>query len=445
MSVGQGNLELLAEEVYARAHHGIEITFGGLRQALESLVPLRGHKSLLLISEGFMLIPGMPGYGDMIDVARRANVAVHFLDPRGLESGYGEERPPGLGWGTERLLNSAGADDLAGATGGRTIVSNDPGEGLRRIAAESEAYYLLGYQPEGAKAGERKVKVRVKRDGLAVRARSRYYVAPAPKAEARPPKKDETGRTPEEADALRSLADTTDLPLRVATLFFGDDGRGEVTTMYAVEVDDAVTAPVKRRFVTVVEARPRDGGKPVRDEYEQEVVVAPGVPTVLSRQWQMPPGVWQLRFLVRETSSGHIGTAIHTCEVPPPAGFRLSTPIVTAALEKSNGRDRPRLSLDRTFRPGQVLYCQYQAHGAAADPADKAPRVTAGWELRRGGALVRASEPTRIKPAADGRLSRLVGVALEGLEPGDYELVLSARDEVAGGAARSSEPFRIAP
>lgn len=94
---------------------------------------------------------------------------------------------------------------------------------------------------------------------------------------------------------------------------------------------------------------------------------------------------------------------------------------------------------------GDSQYCQYQAHGAAADPADKAPRVTAGWELRHGGALVRASEPTRIKPAADGRLSRLVGVSLEGLEPGDYELVLSARDEVAGGAARSSEPFRIAP
>jgi hypothetical protein len=159
----------------------------------------------------------------------------------------------------------------------------------------------------------------------------------------------------------------------------------------------------------------------------------------------MPPGVWQLRLLARDVSTGRIGTAIHTFEVPPARGFRLSTPIVTATLEKVDGRDRPRLSLDRTFRPGQVLYCQFQAHGAAFGPAGDAPRVTAGWELRRGGILVRASPPSPIKPAPDGRLSRLVGVSLEGLDPGAYELKLSARDEVTGAVAGSSEPFRVGP
>lgn len=442
MGVGGGNTDFLAEEVYAVARHRIEVTLGGLRQALESLVPLRGHKSLLMISEGFVLIPDMPGYAELVDTARRANVAIHFLDPRGLESGWGEEEPPGLGWATKRLLDQAGGDDVAAATGGRTIVSNDPGEALRRIAAEAEAYYLLGYQPEGAKPGERKVKVRAKRDGLTVRARSRYYVAP-PKAETRPAKKDDAGRTPAEAAALRSLADTTDLPLRVATFFFGDDGQAAVTTMCAAELAGAVDGPAKRRIAVVAEARPRDGGRAVRDEYEQEVAVTPGVPTVLSRQWQMPPGVWQLRLLARDTSTGRIGTAIHTFEVPPAGGFRLSTPIVTAALEKGGGWDRPRLSLDRTFRPGERLYCQYQAHGATADPAERAPKVNAGWELRRGDRVVRTSAPTRIRPAPDGRLSRLVGVSLDGLEPGDYELRLSARDEVAGRAASAVEPFRV--
>lgn len=445
LGVGRSNTDFLAEEVYFRARRRIDVTLVGLRQALDSLVPLRGHKSLLLISEGFVLVPDMPGYRELVDTARRANVALHFLDPRGLESGYGEEEPPGLGWATKRLLDAAGGDDLAQATGGRTIVSNDPGEGLRRIAAESEAYYLLGYQPAETKAGERKVKVRVKREGLSVRARSRYYVEAPPKAEQRPSKKDEDGHTPAEAAAMQSLADTTDLPLRVATLFFDDDGRGEVATLFAAEVDGGAAAPVKRRFATVLEARPRDGGKPVRDEYEQEVVVAPGSATVLSRQWQMPPGVWQLRLLARDTATGRIGTAIHTFEVPAPGGFRLSTPIVTATLEKAEGRDRPRLALGRTFRAGDVLYCQYQALGATRDPGEGAPRVTAGWELRRGEDLVRASEPTRIRPASDGRLSRLVGVSLEGLEPGEYELVLGARDGVTGAMARATEPFRVQP
>jgi hypothetical protein len=107
-----------------------------------------------------------------------------------------------------------------------------------------------------------------------------------------------------------------------------------------------------------------------------------------------------------------IGTAIHTFEVPKPQGLRLSTPIVTPELEKADGRDRPRIVLDRTFHPGQVLYCQYQVHGAASDARERLPRVAGSWELRLGDRVVRASEPTRIRPAADGRLSRLLGVSL---------------------------------
>ena len=39
----------------------------------------------MLVSEGFLLLPRMPGYEEAIDVARRANVAIHFVDPRGVE------------------------------------------------------------------------------------------------------------------------------------------------------------------------------------------------------------------------------------------------------------------------------------------------------------------------------------------------------------------------
>jgi VWFA-related protein len=447
--VGRTNLHMSAEEVYSRARRRIEVTFAGLRQALDSLVPLRGHKALLLVSEGFILIPNMPGYTELLDTARRANVAVHFLDPRGLESGYGGDEPPGLGWATRRNLDMAGADDIAGATGGKSFVSNDPGVGLRQVATESEVYYLLGYTPGAQKPGERRVKVRVTRDGLSVRARSRYYVENPEKLTARREeagRKDEAlGHRPEEQAAMSSLADTTELPLRVTTMQFERTATGEVTTLCAAEVRLPADARGTRKIAAVSEARPRDGGAAVRDEFEQEVRVTAGVPAIVSRQWRMPPGVWQLRLLVRDTASGRIGSAIHTFEVPTPKGLRLSTPIVTPELEKVDGHDRPRLVLDRNFHPGQVLYCQYQVHGAAPDATERLPRVAGSWELRRGDQIVRASEPTRIRPAADGRLSRLLGVSLEGLEPGDYALLLRARDEVAGAVASSSEPFTVVP
>ena len=272
MGVGLTNLHLSAEEVYARARRRIEITFAGLRQALDSLVPLRGHKALLFVSEGFILIPSMPGYTELLDTARRANVAVHFLDPRGLESGYGGDEPPGLGWATRRNLDMAGADDIAGATGGRSFVSNDPGVGLRQVAAESEVYYLLGYTPGAQKPGERKVKVRVTRDGLSVRARSRYYVENPEKAAARRDeagKKDEAlGHTPEERAAMRSLADTTELPLRVTTLQFDPTATGEVTTLCAAEVRLPADATGTRKIAAVERGAParrrRRGARRVR-------------------------------------------------------------------------------------------------------------------------------------------------------------------------------------
>jgi len=103
-----------------RRHHGRPAPGPRLSRSL------RGHKALLLVSEGFILIPNLPGYSEIIDTARRANVAVHFLDPRGLESGYGGENAPGLGWATRRDLDMGGAYDVAAATGGRSFRHERP-------------------------------------------------------------------------------------------------------------------------------------------------------------------------------------------------------------------------------------------------------------------------------------------------------------------------------
>ncbi len=301
--VGMSNPEFEAEVIYAAARHRIRLTLASLRQALESLVPLRGHKSLVLVSEGFLLISQMPGYPETIDVARRANVAIHFLDPRGLESGYSAEQvtAPGSGWATKRLLEAAGADDLAAATGGRTFANNDPLAGLRRVTAESEAYYLIGYQPAVTKVGERKVKVRVRREGLSVRARSRYYV-------------------PTEAE------------LRAAAKESGNQAADfDPPAREAMRALDARTGA--HAFKVACEAVRASDGSRIRDSFETKAERAPGLPVTLSRQWKLPAGVWQARLLVEDASTHRIGTAIHTFEVPEPKAFRISTPILAAALE----------------------------------------------------------------------------------------------------------------
>jgi len=414
-----------------------------LQQALESLVRLRGQKSLLLLSEGFLLLPKMPGYQEAIDLARRANVAIHFVDVRGAQTGV---RADGPGSGVIPMPGSVFAvatgdtEGIAEVTGGTVFAGNDPEAGLRRVAERSDAYYLLGYQPDAPGRGERQVKVRVKREGVEVRARTRYYVPEPPK-----PGK----RAPEAASpalvAMRSLADTTDLALRVSTLYFEPSRKGEVATMLAAEVLPLGGKAGVRLFKLVSEARARDGGLPVRDQFEGSPQVTPGMPLILARQWQLPPGVWQVRLVVEDTTSGRIGTAIHTFEVPDPKAFRLSTPILTAELEDPNGKRQPKVTLTRTFRSGSLVYCQYNVYGGAVERHDWVPHALGSWTLRKGEEVVREGKQTLIQPAGDGRLTRTLGLSLEGATPGEYALTLTVRDEKTDRTLSRTETFTVIP
>jgi VWFA-related protein len=437
-------MDLVNDEIATAAKRRISVTLDGLHQALDALAGLRGHKSVILISEGFVLLPRMTGYGELVDAARRANVAIHFLDPRGLETGYSSafQDRPGTFFGTARDLDAAGTGDLADVTGGHTIYTNDAAAGLRQIAAESEAYYLLGYTPEAAHTGERKVRVRTTREGLTVHARTRYFVGPEKPARkpGRTRKTDEgLGFDGTAVTAMRAVADATDLPVRAQTLFFDANAKGEVATLVAAEVQ---AEPGRRRIRIAAEARRADGGTPVQEQFQETVDVRPGAPVVVARQWRLPAGVWQARVLAQDAASGRVGSVVHTFEVPAAQGLRMSTPLVTGEIEREDGGARPRLALGRAFAPAGGLYCQFSVYGASAG-AGRPPRVTSSWELRRDGALVHASAPTPIAPDPDGRLARLFGLSLAGAEPGDYSLVLRASDEATGETVLRAEEFTV--
>jgi hypothetical protein len=232
----------------------------------------------------------------------------------------------------------------------------------------------------------------------------------------------------------------------VATLYFEANKKGEVATMLATEVVPPPGKKGGRLFKLVSEARARDGGPPVRDQFEGSPDVTPGVPVILARQWHLPAGVWQVRLLVEDTSTGRLGTVLHTFEVPDPGAFRMSTPILTAELEDPKGKRQPKVALGRTFRTGSTLYCQYNVYGAQAPGKhDWAPHAFGAWALRRGEELVREVPPTLIQPGADGRLTRTLGISLQGAPLGEYDLTLTVKDEKSGETLSRTEPFTVAP
>ena len=123
----------------------------------------------------------------MVQAARRSNVAIYFLDTRGLTgmSIYNTaEFGPALDTQdlgaafTENLEASEGSESIASDSGGFSVKNtNDLSKGIQRIASESRNYYLVGYVSQNAaRDGKfRKISVKVARKDVQVRARKGYY------------------------------------------------------------------------------------------------------------------------------------------------------------------------------------------------------------------------------------------------------------------------------
>jgi len=134
--------------------------------------------------------------------------------------------------------------------------------------------------------------------------------------------------------------------------------------------------------------------------------------------------------------------------VPPLTGLRLTTPILTDAIEApsfgSQAPPKPVLIARRTFPAGATLYYQYTVLGAGKD-ASGAPRVTGSHQLvGPDGKVVKQLAPGIIA-SKGGAPSRFAGLGLAGLPAGDYELVLKVTDETTGQTIERREPLTILP
>jgi hypothetical protein len=98
----------------------------------------------------------------------------------------------------------------------------------------------------------------------------------------------------------------------------------------------------------------------------------------------------------------------------------------------------------RAFPSGSNLLYLFEVHGAARDGAAGLPRVASRCEVRRGdGTTLVRSEMTAIQPGPRGQLSRQVPLSLVGAMAGDYEIVLTVEDHVAGRALEVRDPFTV--
>jgi VWFA-related protein len=160
-------------------------TLQTLRGLTDGLARMPGRKTILLMSEGFIAEESWPAVHEVVALAARANARLYTLDARGLDRGPAASFPGAAGGAdaSARMLEQMdfGADpvnSLAVDTGGFVVRdTNQFDKAMARVGDDINNYYLLGYRPTTAQDGKfHPIAVRVKRPGVAVRAR-RGYVA----------------------------------------------------------------------------------------------------------------------------------------------------------------------------------------------------------------------------------------------------------------------------
>lgn len=207
---------MLASQARALAEHeNLRTTqfLAQLRLVVEQLAHGHGRRTLVLISDGFLMAPGEISFGlleayfpefrstetiermqDSIEpifrLAVKANVPIYTIDSRGLYT------PPGFD--ASRTVNASVASqvnqtlsgialdegqtlsEIAAATGGTAFHnSNDLFAGLKRAFADGREYYMLAYVPsdETQDGKFRKIEVRVRDRNAVVSAKRGYWAS----------------------------------------------------------------------------------------------------------------------------------------------------------------------------------------------------------------------------------------------------------------------------
>ena len=312
-----------------------DVRLRALKALAETLAPLEQKKSILYFSAG-MERSGQDNQVELraaINAAVRAHVAIYPVDTRGLQavvpggdarqaSGRGTALFSGRGVSQQFSRLAASQDtltSLASDTGGKAFMdSNDFGEAFTRVQRDMSAYYLLGYNSaNSAKDGRfRRIRVRLKTptpvQGARVEARQGYY------ADRDFAHTANTDRETQLQEMLFSAVSATDLPVFVNAGYFRLAADRYYVPISMAVPGSAVPIPQEKDkdkiALDVLGIVQDEQGRPV-GRIRQTMKLPPGsVGTLTAKQilYQsavtLPPGRFSIKVVVRENTSGLMGS-----------------------------------------------------------------------------------------------------------------------------------------
>ncbi len=473
-SADDAYLQSRATAMYQEAVTRIRTTLDIVERVTNGLATAKGRKSVILVSEGFIEDYNLPDFKRVNQASRRANAAIYFVNARGLDA-----MPTGMtaqfstalpdqdvgAYFAETLDAVAGAEQLAENSGGFTVRNtNDLAKGIQRIANETQAYYLLGYIPTNALRDGKFRKIQVKLTsgkGFTVSARKGYY---APSDDAKPTPQQKKGVDLVFQTALDSPWMQDGIPLRM-TDYVGDEKMmGKAAVRLTAEIDprsvqfEEKEGRSRAELDVLLVVAHRQTGEYFRYDQGYDLKLLPTTRERITRLWmpivrdfELSPGEYQAKVIVRDKHSGRVGSLLHEFEVPALEQFRTSTPVLSdtrAATPSEEGVPGGWLAplARREFGSGSELFCSFDVYGAKKDEKTGMPRVLQGYVVKRpDGSVLAAMAPSMIKPTSLGHLSRMIGFRLVDAPPGQYDLMMTLRDELSGKSVESHEPFTVVP
>jgi VWFA-related protein len=449
-----------------------------LRSISQSLAKINEKKSLLYFSGGISRdgIENEASLRSAINAAVRADLAIYSVDTRGLQAvtPLGDASTGSLrgqsGFNGGALTANMNANfqsqevmaTLSSDTGGKAFFdSNDFAPAFAQVQKDNSAFYAIGFHSTNpARDGKyRKLTVKIDRPGVKLDYRPGYY---APADFKHSGKED---REQELQDQLASDLPATDMAVYMNAMYFLlDENRFFMPVSLVVPGSqipfvkggdkDKATLDI---IGAVLDQTQRPVGR-VRDTVKLNLD-----PSLQARQkniqyttsFNLPPGKYQLKFVVRENQTGLMGSFIADVTLPDlkKAPLKMSS-IVLASQRQPSKKDDPLVrdgqeyvpNISHVFRQDQHMYLLYEiydpTHEKAAEGAPKEAKTAidllSSLELIQGSTKVYETPIVQAKSInVEGRdaVSIELDVPLSGLKPGPYVCQLNVIDDAAGSFA----------
>jgi len=449
-----------------------------LKAVAKSLEKITEKKSLLYFSGGIQRdgIENQASLRAAINAAVRANLAIYSVDTRGLQTvtqlgdaSTGSLRGTG-GYNGGALTNNMNANfatqevmaTLSSDTGGKAFFdSNDFAPAFAQVQRDTSAYYAIGFHSSNpSRDGRyRKLTIKINRPGVKLEYRPGHY-APADFQHA--------GKEDRERDLEEQLASdlpATDMAVYLDALFFRlDENRFFVPVSLIVlgsQIPFVKGGDKDKATLDIIGTVIDEAKRPIGQARETvKLNLDPGLQArqkniQYTTSFNLPPGKYRLKFVVRENQTGRMGSFETEITLPEmkKAPLKMSS-IVLASMRQPSKKSTPLVrggqeyvpNISHVFRRDQHLYLLYEIYSPAREKTtgDQPKGTKPGISLLSSLELIQGSTKVYETPLVQAKAINVEGrdavaieldVPLSGLKLGQYICQLNVIDDAAGSFA----------